>query len=65
MLGSPNLPKVKVSVTTIVKEAKPTGRVVSVTLTEEDFNRVWVAAEFNHETVSEWISGLVNTALQP
>jgi len=59
------MPKVKVFVKTIVREAKATERIVSVTLPIEDFNRAWVAAELNHETVSEWISGLVITALMP
>ena len=59
------MPKVKASPKTIVKEAKQTTRDVSVTLTEEDFSRAWVAAEFSNETISEWISSLVNMALMP
>jgi hypothetical protein len=63
MPRSSKLAAIKVSTKTIVKE--PNTRDVLVTLLETDYNRVWLAAESSHETVSEWISSLVNTALQP
>jgi hypothetical protein len=38
---------------------------VIVTLTDAEFARAWVAAEFQHQTVGQWISGLVNDSLSP
>ena len=53
----------KVSTKTIVKEPKT--RDVMLTILETDYNHVWLEAQSHNETVSDWISRLVNTALQP
>ncbi len=38
---------------------------VNVTLTAADHDAASLAAALSHETVSEWIASLVNTALMP
>jgi hypothetical protein len=38
---------------------------VVVVLTPQDYKKGIVAAKSSNENIAEWISGLVNTALQP
>jgi hypothetical protein len=38
---------------------------VVVTLTAQDHKEAVTAASLSHQTVADWISTLVNTALQP
>ena len=44
---------------------KATAIAVSVLLNPEDHQNATMAAKFCNQTLAEWISSLVNTALQP
>ena len=52
-MGRPRLPK---------GEAK--GRIVPIRFNASDLKRIESAAKASHKTVSEWIRGLVATALE-
>jgi hypothetical protein len=43
----------------------PQSKELFITLSAEDYEKAKIAAKYHDETVEEWISGLVNTALQP
>jgi hypothetical protein len=64
MLRSSRLPNSK---TAPKKASRPFEKSVDVvvTLTAEDYKKAIVAAKLSRETVAEWISSLVNIALQP
>jgi hypothetical protein len=52
-IGRPKLPK---------GEAK--GRIVPIRFNPHDIKRIESVARANHQTVSEWIRGLVSSAIQ-
>lgn len=59
------MPKLPGVLKKIVEAADPENKGVVVHLAVGDYTKVQSIATLNHETVGEWISSLVNTALQP
>jgi hypothetical protein len=43
----------------------PQTKELVLTLSADDYEKATTVANYHNETLAEWISGLVNTALQP
>jgi hypothetical protein len=59
------LPKSNTAPKTIDKQISRKAISVVVTLASQDYKHAIMAAKSSHETLEEWVSSLVHTALQP